>query len=262
MPPPPISTSTPIASTSISPKTITTEKFEGSPQFSDKSIGEAAKLFSENYGVWGLKARENMLGGEFGTHVKSPPKAPLSTPPPLTKQPTHTYSYSSPLLLFLHTHRNQGIAKRMLRVLKMSERDTEIEGKEEKVSKGGKQEAQIVGILSTHPFALIAVLSVFGNGIRDIDEDLNMMRKKDYVRELMKSCPVEYVRDAKIRGSLFAEGDEGTDLDGTVACANTQFWVDHKEPLDALGVLREKGIVWPFGELPDGCEFMVLVRSR
>jgi hypothetical protein len=71
----------------------------------------------------------------------------------------------------------------------------------------------------------------------------------------MAASPVSYVKGAEPRGSLF--GDEGQG----VCYANTQFWVDHGEPLVALADVKRRGIEWPFGELPEGCEFLVLVKA-
>jgi hypothetical protein len=38
-------------------------------------------------------------------------------------------------------------------------------------------------------------------------------------------------------------------VDGGISCADTQFWVDHGEPLEALQLIKEKGAIWPFGNL-------------
>ncbi|KAI9819308.1 MAG: hypothetical protein M1827_007465 [Pycnora praestabilis] len=133
-----------------------------------------------------------------------------------------------------YRYRNQGIAKRLLETLREKECG--------------------FGILSSHPFAILAVLRVFGRG----PEDVNLEMTRDHARSLMASCPVTYVSEAKIRGALF--GDEVDD--GSISCADTGFWVDHTEPLEALNVVREKGITWPLGELPDGCEFLVLIKAK
>lgn len=72
----------------------------------------------------------------------------------------------------------------------------------------------------------------------------------------MASCPVKYVRTAQLRGSLL--NSEVTD--GTVSCADTEFFVDHTEPDAALDAVQRKGIKWPFGRLPEGHEFLVFVE--
>lgn len=131
-------------------------------------------------------------------------------------------------------YRNQGIAKKLLETLRDGNRD--ICG---------------VGILSSHPFAIAAVLRVFGNGMENVD--MEMMRV--HARKVMSTCPVPYVREAKLHGSLFEEDV----TDGSVSCADTGFWVDHREPLEALSIVHRKGMVWPLGYLPEGHEFLVLV---
>lgn len=77
---------------------------------------------------------------------------------------------------------------------------------------------------------------------------------KEHGAGIMAASPVKYVRDAKLKGSIF-----GID-DGTVCCADTNFWVDHAEPLAILAEVKNK-VTWPFGELPEGCEFLVLVKG-
>lgn len=132
-------------------------------------------------------------------------------------------------------HRNQGIAKSLLENL------------------GQNEEA--VGILSSHPFAISAVLRVFDRGLDDVDLEIT----KKHAAAVMKSCPVGYVQSAELRGTLFGPSDND---DGALSCADTKFWVDHGEPLEALETIRSKGIVWPLGELPDGHEFVILVKSH
>jgi len=110
------------------------------------------------------------------------------------------------------------------------------------------------GILSSHPFAILAVLRVYGGG----PDNVNLKMMKLHARKVMDSCPVGYVKEAKLRGTLFGGDDE----DGSVSCADTRFWVDHEEPLEALRILRERGTVWQFGDLLDGHEFIVLVKGK
>ena len=66
----------------------------------------------------------------------------------------------------------------------------------------------------------------------------------------MGSSPVQYVRNAQLH--------ENTD--GSVLCADTGFWVDHAEPDAALRVVKERGIEWPFGKLPEGHEFLAIAK--
>ncbi len=74
----------------------------------------------------------------------------------------------------------------------------------------------------------------------------------------MKASPVDYVRNAELRGSLFHLEDSSS---GLVSCADTGFFVDHAEPLEALVWVREI-IEWPLGELLDGHEFIMVIETR
>ena len=107
------------------------------------------------------------------------------------------------------------------------------------------------GILSSHPAAILGALRAWGRGIEEAD--LSMVR--EHALGIMAVSPVAYIRDAKLQGTLFGEEREGG-----VCCADTQFWVDHEEPLTALAQVKKR-VAWPFGELPEGCEFLVLVRG-
>ena len=110
----------------------------------------------------------------------------------------------------------------------------------------------VVGILSSHPFAVMAALRAFGRGLQEVD--LSMI--KTHAAETIATAPVGYVRKARIHGSLF----EDSVGDGAVSCANTDFFVDHTEPLEALAAVHAKGVAWPLGELPEGYEFLVMAE--
>lgn len=119
-------------------------------------------------------------------------------------------------------YRNQGIATVLLREL----------------YKTGSYWA--AGILSSHPFAIAAALRVFGRG-----SGLDINFQREHAHSIMESCPVEYVRSAKV----LAGGH----------CADTQFWVDHTEPKEALRVMGERHN-WVLGDLPEGCEYLALIK--
>ncbi|KAJ5888318.1 hypothetical protein N7495_008359 [Penicillium taxi] len=102
--------------------------------------------------------------------------------------------------------------------------------------------------------AILAALRAFGRGPEEVD----LTMAQEHARSIMASCPVSYVRTARLHGSIF---DDDT-RDGTISCADTQFWVNHEEPLKTLASIRAKGIVWPFGDLPDGFEFLIMVKAK
>jgi hypothetical protein len=73
----------------------------------------------------------------------------------------------------------------------------------------------------------------------------------------MEVSPVEYVRDAKLAGSLF----DSKDTTGRVCCVNSGFFVDHCEPLEALAWVRDV-MEWPLGDLFDGHEYLLILEAR
>jgi hypothetical protein len=115
------------------------------------------------------------------------------------------------------------------------------------------------GILSSHPAAVMAAARAFSEGIER--EDLSGIA--GLAREIMKKAPVEYVKSAELRGSLFEEERKIVQTDNAAqCCALTNFWVDHAEPEDVLKKLNDRGRIWPLGKLPDGCEWLVVGNIR
>ena len=80
---------------------------------------------------------------------------------------------------------------------------------------------------------------------------------RDHSQAILKASPVEYLRNATARGSLF--DDDVTD--GTTSAVDTGFFVDHTEPLEALEDIRMQ-IYWPLGELLDGHEFLLILEAK
>lgn len=78
-----------------------------------------------------------------------------------------------------------------------------------------------------------------------------------HAQAILGASPVRYVREARLRGSLFDEGD----LTGLISAVDTGFFVDHEEPLDALHFVREE-MDWPLGDLLDGHEFILIVQAK
>ncbi len=95
-------------------------------------------------------------------------------------------------------------------------------------------------------------MNAFSDGI----DKTNLQFIHDYAARILEASPVDYLKQAKLRGSCF---DPDSDSDGTISCVDTQFFVDHTEPLQALEIAEEGG--WPLGKLLDGHEF-ILVGCR
>ena len=127
----------------------------------------------------------------------------------------------------------------------------------------------IYGIMSSHPAACLAAAKAFGskrififvmNLMLNIIGFINTVRLdfiKEHAEEIMRASPIRYVKDAKLRGSVFSPED----ANGLVSSVDTGFWVDHTKPLEALVWAREI-VDWPLGELHDGHEFLLILEAR
>lgn len=75
--------------------------------------------------------------------------------------------------------------------------------------------------------------------------------------QILASTPVAYLKDARLRGSLFDPSDAGE----SASLIDTQFFVDHKEPSEARAEFERKhNIGWPLGTLPEGHEFLLILK--
>jgi len=131
-------------------------------------------------------------------------------------------------------HRQQGLASGLLNVLR-------------------RTDDLYYGIMSSHPAACLAAAKAFARGgIEHIDVDL-----LKGAEPLMKESPVEYVREAKLHGDIWEQNVQ----DGSVALADSGFWVDHVEALDALSDVKED-LSWPLGDLLEGHEFLLVLHHK
>ncbi|KAI9674070.1 MAG: hypothetical protein M1822_009565 [Bathelium mastoideum] len=202
--------------------------YEGfrSDEVTDEMLDEAAKLFSENYGVWGEHAAERT--GKF---------AKAGRPVRLSKErlrneylPDKISSYvrvtvNGHLAVVHQGYRERGLAAGLLDEIRLDGDD-------------------VYGVMSSHPAACLAASRAYKRPIDTASLDF----MKDNAQSIMKASPVGYVRDAKLRGSLFGSEDSS----GLVSSVDTGFFVDHEEPLQALawqGVVPDLGLVHRAGML-------------
>jgi len=144
-------------------------------------------------------------------------------------------------------------------------------------------EDDVYGVASSHAAGCITLANVFGSklaapppsrsslsllvstylprsnkspptdGFKNLDLDFI----RDNAPGILASSPINYLKTAKLSGSLFNKLDSS----GLVCGVDTNFFVDHTEPLEALEQVR-KFREWPLGDLPDGCEFLVIVPAK
>jgi len=218
---------------------------------SQNQLEACADLFTKNYGVWGPRAQEISRFLKDGTRVKmSAAKlraqclvgdACLVTCHEEDRLVGHafatTWDYEGgkvcwvTQLVVSSDHRRRGIATVMLGCLK-------------------RDDHTAFGLASSHPAACLTVCKVARTPIQHIDFTFI----KSHAALVLKASPVDYIKSAQLRGTLF----EDNPIDPTaVSSVFTEFYVNHNEPLE---VLRGYKGVWPLGALLEGHEFLVLVR--
>lgn len=74
---------------------------------------------------------------------------------------------------------------------------------------------------------------------------------------IVKSSPVPYIRDAKVRGALFGISN----ADDMVSAVDTRFFIDHDEPKEVLGNIKEV-CTWPLGDIHEGHEFLLVIENK
>jgi len=113
------------------------------------------------------------------------------------------------------------------------------------------QRVTLVGLVSSHPAACNALAKYANANVHSIDLDFI----RDNAKNVLAASDIGYLKAAQLRGNLFQEVEE---MDpGTVFSVFTEFYVDHKEPLEVLDKFRAKG-KWCLGDLLDGHEFLAL----
>jgi hypothetical protein len=134
-------------------------------------------------------------------------------------------------LVVHHDHRGQGYASMLLRALITS------------------QNPLVVGVASSHPHGIIA-LKRASRSLFDGDFI------KAHVARIYTLCNITYLADKPLVGSMFGTIPH---IDKTTpkALINSEFHIDHDEPLEAL-ISLPLDVQWPLGPLLEGHEFIVL----
>ncbi|AEO57160.1 hypothetical protein MYCTH_2058169 [Thermothelomyces thermophilus ATCC 42464] len=220
-----------------------------SKDMTDEMLIEAAQLFSEHYGIWNApeykrgiptpmsasRLRRSYLPvGAYSSYVCVHVDGTLAGHAFACRWTYHGRRVCWVTQLVVHRDfRERRLATRLLEKLR-------------------KNDDEVFGIMSSHPAACIA-LSKACSEFSFPHVPLGFMQT--CAREVMAGSPISYVRDAKLCGSLFQP--DGASHLGLVSGVDTNFFVDHEEPLSALEWLQAEGL-WPLGSLPDGHEFLLV----
>jgi len=220
-------------------------------QVTTDMLEKAATLFSENYGIWGEQSHKP------GERVKLSASRLREQYLPPNAETSYTrvtidgilagnvfvcrWDYKGSRICWItqlvvhQNYRERGLAGGLLRSLRTDAVD------------------DIYGIMSSHPAACLAAASSFATNIERVS--LEFIREK--ADAIMRASPIPYVKEAKLCGTLF----DSNDSPGLVSGVNTGFFVDHDEPLEALGLVRQEW-AWPLGDLPDGHEFLLILTAK
>ncbi|KFA50737.1 hypothetical protein S40293_11535 [Stachybotrys chartarum IBT 40293] len=209
-------------------------------QVTDEMLVEAAKLFNENYGkpvkLNVRRLREQYLpasADSLYTRVMVNGELAGNAFACRWKCGSKSVCWVTQLVVG-QDYRERGLASGLLRSLRT---DTD----------------HIYGIMSSHPAACLAAAASFGTTIEKVSLDFIAQN----AATVMSASPISYVHDAKLSGTLF----DPADSTGIVSGVNTNFFVDHKEPLEALALVRESWD-WPLGNLPDGHEYLLILPGK
>ncbi|KAL6247758.1 hypothetical protein RBB50_005106 [Rhinocladiella similis] len=236
-------------------ETLILDRFDGS-EVTDAMLQQASILFNEHYGVWSRDPMNHQTVPKPGSRVKMSPQRLRAQCLPDGVECLYVMATIEGQLagnafacpwkvqnkvvswitqLVVHTKfRRRSLAVSLLNFLR-------------------RPDDNIYGIMSSQPVACLAAAKAFRSGINSLSAG--------FIREnadnVMKLSPVDYVRNAQLRGSLF----DAIDSTGAVSSVFTNFFVDHAEPLRALDLVRQ-GLDWPLGELLEGHEFLLMIEAR
>lgn len=106
--------------------------------------------------------------------------------------------------------------------------------------------------------------TVVSIGANPLHLDLKFTQSE--IRAVLDTTPIEYIKSAEPRGSLF-EGGVGSGEDTAerpVCTLFTSFFVDRTEPTETLARWKAglgNEVSWPLGDLPEGHEYLVLLKA-
>jgi hypothetical protein len=231
-------------------KSTLTTAFYPYDDVTDALVDECVKLFDENYGVWGALAHKAHSHLHEGARVSMTPEmfrkqglfdkcCSLVT----TKRDNQIVGFA------LATTWNVGgdrVCWVTTLVVKREER-RKWYATSLMMELARQFPGYVFGTASAHPAAIWAL-----EAIGRVDFEFVKRRLPD----VLSHSPVQYLHNSKPHGSLF---DNNT-KDGTYCSIDTQFFVDHTEPLTILDQIPRNN--WPYGSLLEGHEFATIVQHK
>ncbi|KAM0343898.1 hypothetical protein ACHAPU_008061 [Fusarium lateritium] len=213
-------------------------------------LNDAAKLFTENYGVWGDVSKLHGKRITLTAKRLREQYLPVEGECWYTRVTSHG-NLAGNLFTCRWSHGEKNICWVTQLVVHKDHRGRGIAGTLLRMSMANSDD--MYGIMSSHPFACVAAAAVFGTSI----ENLSLSFIREHAEGAMEASPIGYVKEAILSGSLF----HTTAYGGLISGVDTGFFVDHEEPLNALEHVRAVRN-WPLGDLPDGHEYLVLIPAK
>ncbi|KAI0751722.1 hypothetical protein C8Q80DRAFT_1099176 [Daedaleopsis nitida] len=216
-------------------------------------LAHCAKMFSENYGIWGQRASAPLKAGEMTAKklrqqcLDNPYKTILAMAWENNKLVGHAFAtkwkyedryvgWVMQLVVDNNSHL-QGIASMLLRHFSKTQWGMDV---------------KFMGLVSSHPGACNTLCNVYN--IRP--KEINTMVITKHAAAVVACTNIDYLKNIEFRGSLFQQDTPPE----TVSLVYMSFWVNHTEPLLALGFYKQCK-EWVLGDLLDGHEYFILVPA-
>jgi len=238
---------------------MTTEIFREfqANEVTDTMLDEAARLFSDHYGIWGTPPPNHQgFHGKPGDRVKMSVSRLRAQCLPAGAHCSYVSVTVDGVLagnVFACRWDYQGRRICWITQLVVHRDYRERRLATSLLERLRKIDDEIFGIMSSHPAACMAASKACADFALP---HVPLKFARDHAATIMAASPIAYVKNAKLRGSLFSSDEP----DSLISGVDSGFFVDHEEPLEALAWLQERG-VWPLGDLPDGHEFLLIFES-
>jgi hypothetical protein len=139
-------------------------------------------------------------------------------------------------------------------VVSSSYRNRGVAGTILSMAKNNVEDVVVVGLVSSHPYAVMAL----SNACNRAPIDLKFIA--NHAKDVIQVCNIPYLSHTQVVGSIFDNQHLlAVDINQqSVSLVKTDFFVDHKEILMILKGIQES---WILGPILDGHEFLVVLPT-
>ncbi|KAI0682753.1 hypothetical protein BC835DRAFT_1424040 [Cytidiella melzeri] len=221
-------------------------------EVTNNELAQCARLFSDNYGVWGTNVaaplrpggRVKMTAAKLRRQCLSDPENTVLSMRFINSE---LVSHAFATRWYYQEHVICWVTQLVVDV-NMRQRYITTSILRHITDHAWFLPASIISLVSSHPAACRAVAKLAGTVISNI----NLPFIQAHAQEVLDCTTVDYLKGIKLHDSLF---DAATD--GAVSLVDTNFYIDHGEPQATLDVYVAEGS-WVLGDLLDGHEFFMI----